>query len=187
MNRRAGTWVTLAAAALLPLGASASARVDAQAPPAGPAAEPLLVLDGALLASGFAFLPGDAEALGVVRTEQLTAAEAVRRWGERGRGGAIVMMTQATFLRLTEHLAHIETVLEHFAAREEAPPCCTIIRPPPQPGSRALVVVEGRVVRRDAAMLDALGPVDIEVMRGAVARELYGTLGWFGVILLTPR
>jgi hypothetical protein len=182
-------WLTAAAVMMLPIGGCAQPRAAADPVADLLAGSSLLVWDGMLFA-GFELRPEDAAALHISSVEAVAPAEAVRRWGERGANGAVVVTTRAAPAApaLSARVAHIESLLGYFESRDPAPPPQILIARR-TPRDRALIMLDGRLLGRDlpAEDLDALTVQRIEVFRGAVAGALYGSISWFGVIALSTR
>jgi hypothetical protein len=192
MKRAGGALLAAMTVAIAPGCSSTNLRVAPETPAAAiralPAGAPLLVWDGMLL-RGFTLRSEDTAAFNIARVTAIDPAEAERRWGERGARGAVVVTTAngSGARRLADRIPHIERLVEHFDSRDPAPTSQAIMLPPPGPGP--MYIVDGSIVPTATLLPDHgdIVPDTIEIVRGLVARRMYGTRAWGGVVRVTSK
>jgi hypothetical protein len=127
--------------------------------------------------------PADTARFEIVLMEPVPASAAVRRWGEHGRSGAVVIRTRRApdTSQFAVRLPQILRLLEYYGERDPAPP--SSFR---QVGYVPIIIVDGRVLpKAEAADLarSNSSAKRIEVFRGSTAAVLFGTRAWNGVVV----
>ncbi|MEX0894014.1 MAG: M56 family metallopeptidase, partial [Gemmatimonadota bacterium] len=130
--------------------------------------EPMIIVDGVIMARP---LRVDLEALDITSVEIIKGDAARSLYGSRASAGVINITTGAS--------------PERF---EDRP----VLRPRPPVGEpvtterQPMIIVDGVIVSGDTN-LEALDIADVEIVKGAAARALYGTRAAAGVIVVTTK
>jgi TonB-dependent SusC/RagA subfamily outer membrane receptor len=176
--------------------------VRVQQPPAEFALAPLYVVDGVELDSTRRVDAAVLAGAPLARIELVRSAIAVASYGERARNGAVRIATgrraasagvspasAATAAEIPAIVPGVRATEAQFVTVRDAPRLHDR-EPPPPAQEKPLIVVDGVVqAHRNATAVDLkeFDVESIEVIKGALARKLYGTRAAAGVIFIRTR
>jgi len=134
----------------------------------GQEAEPMIIVDGVIMARP---LNVDLEDLDITKVEIIKGDAARSLYGSRASAGVINITTGSAPERLEER-----------PALRPRPPVGDPVTTERQP----MIIVDGVIVS-GGTDLQALDIADVEIVKGAAARALYGTRAAAGVIVITTK